>query len=283
MVLVLATPALAAEQKLVDLRTAPVSPSVLTEGKKEDAAVLLLRAAKRENAAAAGLDALLARQKARDAALMEIIDPDGRAAHALAKALQEKYGSFLTGNTAPENVQTVALQMVQSIFLNRRDDLASIQNLYADNAWQQAIRARLEKGELPELNVALNADKRAELQNTALYIHTPGKPEGKIEPAVHLLLTAIAQQLGHAGIADATKAGTPVYALFHASIAKALPDDPAAKEWLNDWLTLREGRARAVVEEFRPDGALMQDAVAQSETKRRSRLQNPPPVSNTRP
>ena len=278
-VMITASALAAPATKLVDLRQAPLSPSQLTEGKKEDAAVLLLRAAKRENVTATNIDALLTRQKARDAALMEIIGPDSPVTHALAKALKEKFAGFLTDNVAPESADTIALQMVQSILLNRRDDLASMQGLYADAAWQQAIRARLEKGEFPELNVTLKPAKRDELKNTALYVHTPGNPEGKIEPAVHVVLTALGQQIGHAAIADVSRAGSPAHTLFLDSITKALPNDPAAKEWLKDWLTLREGRASAVVKDFHPDGELMQEAIAQSETKRRARIQNPPPVA----
>lgn len=281
---IMAAPAMAEERaavaapRLVDLSQAPLSPSQLTDGKKEDAAVLLLRAAQREKVSASRLDALVARQKARDAALMEVIGPDSPATRAVAKALAEKLGGFLSEQAVPGHAEAVALQMVQSIFLNRRDDLASIQSLYDDEEWRQAIRARLEKGDIPGLNVKLSDAKRAELQNTALYVHTPGNPDGKIEPAVHLLLTALAQQIGHAALAEVTRAGSPAHARLQESIASALPGDPAAKEWLNDWLMLREGRAAAVAEDFRPDGALMQDAVAQSETKRRARLKSPPPV-----
>lgn len=283
MVWMLATPALATEftpAKLVDLRAAPVSPSQLTDGKKEDAAVLLLRAAQREKVTASdGFDALLIRQKARDAALITIIGPDSALTKTLAKALKEKFGTFLTANAAPQSADAIALQMVQSIFLNRRDDLTSVQNLYGDAAWKKALQARLQKSEVPELNVTLNADKRAELKNTALYVHTPGKAEGKIEPAVHIFMASLGNQIGHEAIAEVTKPGSPVHALFLESIAKALPNDPAAKDWLNEWLYLREGRARAVTEDFRPDGALMQEAVAQSEAVRRARLKNPPAVS----
>lgn len=266
--------------QLVELRQAPVSPSVLTDGKKDDVATLLLRAAKRERVAdAKGFDALLTRQKARDAALIAIISPDSPATHALGKALKKAYGNFLTDHVAPEYADAIALQMVQSILLNRRDDLTSAQALYADTAWQETLRARFSKGDAPELNVTLNPEKREELKNTALYIHTPGKAEGKIEPAVHLLLTALAHKIGHEGIAEATKPGSEVHTLFLSSIAKALPNDPDAGEWLKDWLYLREARARAVTEDFRPEGALMQDAVKQSETTRRARLQNPPAVT----
>lgn len=272
-----------AAPQLVDLRSAPVSPSVLTDGKKNDVATLLLRAAKREQVTdAAGFDALLARQKARDAALITLISPDSPATHALAKALKKAYGNFLTDNVAPEHADAIALQMVQSILLNRRDDLTSAQALYDDSAWQEQMRARFAKGEVPALNVTLNPEKRDELQNTALYIHTPGKAEGKIEPAVHLLMTALAHQIGHEGIAEATKPGSQVHSLFLSSLAKALPKDAAAEEWLKEWLYLREARARAVTEDFRPEGALMQDAVKQSESTRRARLPNPPAVTYQR-
>lgn len=265
---------------LVDLRTAPISPSQLTDGKKEDAVTLLLRAAKRENVTAEGFDAFLARQKARDAALIETIAPDGPVIHALAKAVEEKLGPLLAGTTKVSgNASIVALQMVQSIFLNRRDDLISVQALYDDKAWRDTVRARFDRGEMPDLNVTLNAEKRAELTNTALYVHTPGNPVGKVEPAVHLVLTALAHQIGHAGIADITRAGTPIHAQFQRSIAKALPNDSGAKEWLNEWLYLREGRARAVAVDFLVDGPLVQDAIAQSEATRRARLKAPPAVT----
>lgn len=282
-IVLMASPALALDTmppRLVDLSAAPISPSQLTDGKKEDAVVLLLRAAKRENVTAEGFDALRVRQKARDAALIETIAPNGPVIHALAKAVEGKLGVLLTGTTTtPGNASAVALQMVQSIFLNRRDDLVSLQALYDDKAWRDALRARFDKGEVPDLNVTLNADKRAELTNTALYVHTPGNPAGKIEPAVHLVLTALAHQIGHAGIADITHAGTPIHTQFQTSIAKALPNDPGAKEWLNEWLYLREGRARAVAVDFMADGALVQDAIAQSETTRRARLKVPPPIT----
>lgn len=277
--------ALAAEQKatlpaakLVDLGQAPVSPSSLTDTKKEDAAVLLLRAAQREKVDADGLDALIARQKARDAALIGIIGPDSPVTQAFAKALAAQYGDFLAKNVDTGHADAIALQMVQSVLLNRRDDLTSVQRLYDDSAWRQAIRARLEKGDIPELNVSLSDAKRAELKNTALYVHTPGNPDGKVEPAVHLLLTALAQQIGHAGLAEVTRSGSPVHTLFLDSIAKALPNDAGAKAWMNEWLYLREGRARAVVQDFRPDGELMQEAVAESETSRRARLKDAPAV-----
>lgn len=281
--LMIASPALAQEQKatpaaqLVDLRVAPVSPAVLTDGKKEDAAALLLRAGKRENVSGGkAFEALIARQKARDAALIQIIGPDSSLTHTFAEALEKRLGGLLAGQAAPENSRAIALQMVQSIFLNRRDDLTSLQAFYDDAAWRKDMQQRLKKGDAPALNVSLSETKRAELQNTALYVHTPGNADGKIEPAVHLLLTALAHQIGHAALADVTKPGTPVHAAFHQAIAKALPKDDSAKEWLNDWLTLRAGRAEAVAVDFRPDGELMQEAVAKSEAARRARAQNPP-------
>ena len=80
---------------LVDLDNAPVSPSNLTEAKKDDAALLLLRAAKRENVTTAeALDELVSRQKARDAALIQLIDPNSPITHAFATALEVKLGAF---------------------------------------------------------------------------------------------------------------------------------------------------------------------------------------------
>jgi hypothetical protein len=264
---------------LVDLSNAPLSPSALTEGKKNDVATLVLRAAKRENINGAGeFSALITRQKARDTALMEIIGPDSPLTHAFAHALEEKYGSFFAPHIEPANQHAIAMQMVQSIFLNRRDDLASMQTLYGDVQWRQDIRARIDKGEVPELNVTLDAAKKDELKNTALYVHNPETKEGKIEPAVHSHLTALAQHIGHAGLADLMRPDSPVHQKFQEEFAKALPNDPAAKEWLNDWLYLRAERAEAVVKEFRPDGELMQKAVEESETIRRSRMKTPPAV-----
>lgn len=271
----------AASAPLVDLRAAPVSPSQLTDGKKDDVATLLLRAASREGVTdAEGFDALLVRQQARDAALITLLGPDSPTTHAVARALRKKLGGLFGGAVAPEHADAIALQMVQSIFLNRRDDLTATQALYADARWKKALRERL--GGSPALNVILHADKRAELKNTALYIHTPGNPAGKIEPAVHLLLTALAQQLGHAALAELTADGTPLHAHFTTALGKALPDDPAANAWLDDWLTLRSARAAAVAEDFRLDGALVQEAIAESETTRRARLAKPPAITYTR-
>lgn len=278
--IIMAPPAIAEQPShaLIDLRQAPASPSVLTPIKKEDPATLLLRAAHRENVTVDGFDDLLKRQKARDEQLMAMLAPDSTLTHAAAKAFQDALGKFLTDNVAPQHAQAIALQMVQSIFLNRRDDLKSVQVLYNDPAWQKQMRARLAKGEVPALSVASSEEKRSELQNTALYVHKPGKTDGKIEPAVHIFLSALGHQIGHAAIAEITKPGSALHQQFLDTLAKALPADNAAEAWMKDWLSLREGRASDVAGAFAPDGVLIQDALKQSETNRRARMKNPVPV-----
>ncbi len=253
------------------LKEAPVAATKpLSETARQDIETLVIRAALRDGATSPEtFAASVERTKARLSALMEAIGPDSPATHAFAHKLDADFKT----HTGDGQEHTIAMQVIQSIFLNRRDDIQAALPLFDDKdmiaGWAKKVA---EAKEAPALETALSPEKLHEIK--ASIIH-----EGeKIDAPAHFLYNFLAQHKSHAALADGFNTQGEVAQAIAKSVAELLPqDDKAAfKALLDDWMTYRAERANNVVEATRPDGELAQLTVRDWEAQRQDQGKKAP-------
>lgn len=246
---------------LHDLTHAPLATHSLSDQSKRDLETLILRAAEREKIETPeALTPFMAQMKARFAALMASIGPDSKATHVFGHRFDADYKTHV----AEGREHAMAMQDVQSIFLNRAADINAMLPLFEDAAFTAGIAGKL-SAPAPELHTTLSDAKRDEIKAA---LTADGK--GGIDAPAHFKRNFLEHHTFHAALMDAFTKGSDVAEALATSLDEALPADakPARDAWLNDWLTLRAERARGVMEATRPDGMLAQTAVAEWDAAR---------------
>lgn len=244
------------------LGTQPVVPQALSGEKqanlRRDLAYLASLAGVRD---AAGWQAFLPQVGVLTQAMASVLDPrpENPVVQAFAAALQ----------AAPPEA---GLQTIQSVLLNRRDDLAASLPLlqeaaFTGSAWQllesQRFQPRGDLGPLP-------APKWQELMETLVQPR-----HGKLEPAAHIHATAAGHAQAHAQLAAAFNPSGPAAATLTAALLQAAPQVPATltQAFAARWLSIRHTRAAQVAEAYQPGSPLVQSAIRLSEENRLSRAQ----------
>lgn len=242
-----------ANNNIYDLTHTPLAGGVLSAGARNDVETLILRAAAREQVTTpAALAAFLPRMQARFDALLKAVDTDGPAAHTFGHRFDADYKTHVQEGRE----HAMAMQDVQSIFLNRAKDIKAALPLFTDPAFAQALAARITEN--PVLNTALSEEKMQEIKRALT-----ADGNGGIDTPIHFKRNFLEHHKFHAALMDAFTHGSDVAQALETSLHAALPQDAAVnvKAFLDDWLTLRAERARGVMEATRPDGALAQSAV----------------------
>lgn len=247
------TAASAAARPVYDLTRAPLG-SERGKAPQQDMETLVLRAAIREGITSSeGLAAFLPRIQQRFGALLGAIDADSPAAHAFGHRFDADYKTHVS----PGNEHAVAMQDVQSIFINRSSDITAALPLLADAEFVAGIAARLGQP-LPPLNTALSPAKLTEIRQAL----TADGNGGHDSPA-HFKRNFLEHHKFHGALMEAFTAGSDVALRLEETMSAALPETEktGAQAMLADWLVLRAERARNVMEATRPDGEMAQSAV----------------------
>lgn len=249
---------------LTSLGSQPVVPQTLSGEKQDNLRHELAYLASLSHVRdAAGWQSLLPNFAVLTQALAAILDP--RPENPLVQAL-----ATATRIAPPD----AALQSVQSVLLNRRDDLvASLALLqdraFTDSAWRLLERQRFQiPGELGPLP----APKWQELMETLVQPR-----HGRLEPAAHIHATAAGHVQAHVGLAHAFTPGGPAAALLHNLLSQAALNVPSTltQSYVNRWLEIRHTRAQQVADAYLPDSPLVQSAIRLSEENRLSRSAAP--------
>lgn len=167
-----------------------------------------------------------------------------------------------------------ALQSIQSILLNRRDDLVASQSVlmepqFTDSAYRLLEKNRFEmSGDLGPLPPV----KQQELMETLLQPRA-----GRMEPAAHIHATALGHAVTHAALANAfMPSGGAASVLADQLQQKTSTIDPAlTNAYAARWLEIRHTRAQQVATAYESGSRLVQSAVRLSEENRLSRAAQP--------
>lgn len=243
------------QQTLVDV--------ALSDAARKDLITLTHRAAEREQVTAETMPAHIDRMKARISALIEAIGPTSPATHTFAHRFDGLYKTHVKEG----NEHALAMQDVQGIFLNRANDLkASLKQLDDPEFRAQLTEALTAKA--PELDTTLSAAKLQEIKEELIRL-----PNGQVRSIPHFKNSFVADHKLHGDLSDAFAADSDVAEALRKSMGEALPGDTGAQSLVADWLALRAGRAKGVMEATRPDGELCQSAVAEWQAQYKNKAQ----------
>ena len=252
-----------------ELGSQPVIKRPFSEGKKSmlanDLALMAVQAGVRDQA---GWERVVSQYHALTSAMIQAIDPSpaNPVTLALANQLEAAGEGYLPG--LPANLwQETARQSVQSVLLNRRDDLHASLALLADPTFTQSVFGAAAAGQLrPTAELGpLPAPKRQELMESLLQPHS-----GKMEPALHIHASAMGHQRMHQGLAQSfqpTGSAATLIAARLSTLAPAVPQE-LVQAYTSRWMSIRQIRAQQVADAMRPDSTLVQNAVRLSEESR---------------
>ena len=206
---------------------------------------------------------------ALNAAMANAIDP--RPTNPVTQALA---GTVANTAAPPSLSQAAALQAVQSVLLNRRDDLVAsapllIRKDFTDPVYQHLASRNFQ---MPGDLGPLPPSKQEELMETLLQPR-----HGRLEPAAHIHATALGHAVVHARLAEAFAPQQPAAAQLTTTLQSLLPtmQAPLVQAYANRWLERRHVRARQVADAYREESPLVQSAVRLSEENRLSRSAPP--------
>jgi hypothetical protein len=202
-------------------------------------------------------------------------------AHGMMRAIDPQATNPVTAaltaavTSAAPALQGGALATIQSILLNRRDDLLSSRALLADASFTDGLYAEYAALRMPISGALgpLPATKQQELMETMLQPRN-----GRLEPAAHIHATAYGHAVAHDALAKAFSPSGPVGHLLKTTLASQAQGVPESltQHFATRWLTIRHTRARQVAEAYAHDSPLVQSAIQLSEENRMQQAQAMP-------
>lgn len=250
------------------LADAPPVPHRLASDKRAGALSYL----RRVYAAYPGMkpDAFAEQAKRLADAYVQVLHPGGGFARRLAQshfeALQHWQNRAGIGDPSPDILYQSALVSIQSILLNRRDDMIALRRLLDEPEFRQELAQGL-AAPPPARRAKLSPAKQEELVESL--VQSKG-PTGR-EPAVHIYANAKGQAAEHKALADCFDPNGAVAVALLSELQKAVVKSggekiPAAvvQEYLED----RRHAANLVVDALKLDGAVIDDAIHRSESIR---------------
>ena len=262
------------EHKVFSLKEAPLLTRSADERKRGQFLKFLHHAYGNRNPdSAADWQAFINEQKAICHAFIEVLSPQGVFAKALSRAhhhalrdLQQQASSNIPLRLLKETAYT----SVDSILLNRRDDMASYLLLLDDKDFLSDLGKKIRTpAGIRQRADALPKDKQEELIDSLV------QSRGILgrEPAVHIYANAKGQIIEHEALAVIfDPEGAPARALTQ-ELKKQLPQlstdsiQSLAKEYMTD----RQHAAELVVEALVLDGELLNESIRRSEVLRQQK------------
>lgn len=166
-----------------------------------------------------------------------------------------------------EVLQSTSLESMQSIAINRRDDLAALKKLLDDPAFIQEVRIALQNPEAIRNYRWMTPERKAKLVDSLLQ----AKPGERGEPAVHIFASAKGQMLEHRALAECFDENGDCTRAFVREMQNHLKDeDPQyieriAKKYMFD----RAEAATKTANAFSLEGEVVREAIERSEAIRR--------------
>lgn len=201
-------------------------------------------------------------------AFIAALDPSGELAHVLARRHYEALESIrTTGETRMEKrlVEKSAVTAIQSILLNRRDDVAGYIAQLEDPAFLETLKARFAAPAKPKVRSwRLPEGKKEELIESLVQTRAGG------EPAVHIFANAKGQIIEHDALAYAFAADGDAAPTLAQDLQKHLPPMPPgevqaiAEEYMAD----RYHAAKVASHNLKLDGEVVNEAIRRSESLR---------------
>lgn len=260
-------------QSASQLSGAPLVPHTLSMDKEQSLARMVAQHAAGVNLSDPEAKAqFIAQEKRLLRTMGDVLNPDGE----LVKLMGEKHLDVLHHVASPEshpnlygqteNLPLFSLEAMQSIALNRRDDLAMLTQRLDQDEFMQKVEAAV-----PTLSQAsapgLSQQKREMLINSLL--QTDNHP-GRAEPTVHIYANAKGQVIEHKILAHVFKPDGDVSQFMTQSMQQALPNmkPDYLQQVVQNYMQDRQNAAYATVDHFKLDGDLVREAVARSESIR---------------
>ncbi len=247
------------------LEAAPIAEGALG-GDKRAAFMLNLRQAYvgRDVNDTAAFDRFREEQKRVCDAFIVALYPKGAFAEALADGHFHSMRRLdaVTDHTRMKYSSTVG---IQSILINRRDDMLASRKLLDDDAFLAELKTQLAQPLPPGANTL--PEEKAETLVESL-VQTRG-PQGR-EPAVHIYANARGQVAEHQALADAFDPKGRAAAVLNSELTARLPGftKEAVTKITTDYMQARKSAAEKVVDALTPDGAVVGEAVRRSEAVR---------------
>jgi hypothetical protein len=214
----------------------------------------------------------LEEQKKIFQAFIKVLYPQGQFAKQLGeehyKALLEIHGESMekTKSVPSEEWKKAAMVAMQSIVLNRRDDMLANLKILDDKNFTHQLEQNIKTNKkLPPADEYALTPERKERYIESL-VQT--KSKGGHEPAVHIYANAKGQLLEHQALAKALDVNGNVTRVLAEDLGKYLGRDATAiaKAYIDE----RHDLAHAVADVLNPAGEIVKEAVRRSEQARLS-------------
>lgn len=257
----------------VSLADAPLVKRPLPEERRQAFLAYLHRAfTKRDASKKENIATFIEQQKTICDTFIHVLNPSGRFAQQLAeshRAALLEIDAAVPEKSVPEGEFNRSVELsVQSILLNRRDDMLARKTLLNDGTFREELIKLLATPAPPKtLPKALPVRKQEEL------IESLAQTTGAVgrEPAVHIYANAKGQWREHKALAeifDPQKAPAEVLAQ---ELGKWLPsiDKESILALARDYVQDRQHPAKLVVEAMTIGSPILEEAMRRSEQKRR--------------
>ncbi len=250
----------------ISLTEAPLIENPLSEDKQSSFLNYLQKAFKGDINNEADIEAFGKQEKEVCRAFIMALYPDGSFARHLAEEhyyAMKRLMTFHAQELMPDAVlRQSATLSIQSIVINRRDDMHARLRLLDDPKFMEQAVERIKHPVEVKPMMALNAKKQDQLVESL--VQTKG-PLGR-EPAVHIYANAIGQVMEHQALAECFNPKGSSTRVLAAELVKYVKADTTAiaEEYTGD----RKRAADLVVEALALDGAIVNEAIRRSESVR---------------
>jgi hypothetical protein len=254
-----------------ELDSAPIVERPLAEERRQ----ALLDSLQRNFMAQHGQDIssfkpFLEEQKQIFQAFVKVLYPQGSFAKQLGeehyKALLEIHGQSMekTQSVPGEEWKKAAMVAVQSIVLNRRDNMLANLKILDDKNFTQQLEQNIKTNKKlpPADEYALTPDRKERYIESLVQTRS----KGGHEPAVHIYASAKGQLIEHQALAKAFDVNGNVTRVLAEELAKHLGRDAAAIA--TTYIDERHDLAHSVAEVLNPAGEIVKEAVRRSEQAR---------------
>ncbi|GEM_PF-3044407 len=229
------------------------------------------------------LEKFIAEEKELISAMLDIFSPEGVFAQTLAKKHYDiicqlhglKHNSTNLG--AAELLQEASKESIQSIILNRRDDLFATRKLLNDMTAISELKDLNITG-APHNNSPLSQEKKEKLIESLLL----AKNNAKAEPAVHIYATAKGQLIEHQALSFCFDPENNVTQILAEELQKRLPQFAQDKlsSIAKNYMSARQAAAIKIVDAFQLDSDIATQAIERSEAIRtRHKIGSNPQIS----